>query len=527
MKRKAEEACDQEPESKVAKHPSHSIDNLPKDVLISIFSFLDNIQDVFKSVSRTSKSWLSVIKDEEHSLFKSIVIADSQCLPMALQMQSALPLMPESDLLLLVELCKKNKVEKWIMDDGLAEPIQFTVNVLNRMVEYKLFQGIKVLEFNDAFTKVATDTILSPVAQQCAGTLEELVVGSQDHYNSFLVQCAATLKKLKCTTSVTDLPDNLVLNNLEHIIIGEGRDDYTMIQNLISKCPNLLELDWGDGDYAPIDADTITFVSQNCLKFQSITLGARYLKEMDLIRTASSRLTNLKELIITDGYYYDDELQEIGQHCKKLEKFVDKCEDMDFDNYTYENLLRDIGKSLKYLDIRLPYDTLEQALEELPKVCPNLETLSLTSYMVPLDGVNAEDGMEDRGEDGDENGRRDDMGADATEPSIKLIEYFNKIPKLTSIIVAAAEDENEMSVAVNDAEVEKKFRRNLMNKLVTKYGLRHANFASETPKIVELDNSCLYRISNVHPDWTFEAKVLPSSSFDDIVLEVTKKGKKN
>jgi hypothetical protein len=487
MKRKLVSNVTFESQAKVLKQIPTTIQNLPSDTLLHIFQYLHNFREVFRVVSKTCKVWYLVLQENEHTIFNTIDIAHNQ-LAMLRRVRYKSTTVTENEILSLLELCKNQKIKQW--NFRKVRRVKMTEKILQTMLDYNMFNGIEVLSFTcDNSSEIVT--LMEQVAKQCSGSLKELDI-QVDNWGSsvcFLNECADTLEKYTCYNEKFDnLSKNLVLPNLQYFQVGRA----SFIDNLIPKCPNLVELAWPHGEMSPISVEQIQLLAKYCHNFNKITLGARYLKELELITTSCVSFPSLKELTITDGYYYDNELQDVGKICKKLEKFVDETES-GFDAYTYEELLRDIGSTIKYLDIRLPYETPAETFEELPSLCPNLQYLSLSRmFGYPnVYGVYKEKGS-------------------------KLIDFFDKFTNLNTL---------RLSIRINRVgkdDDERESRKQVINGLIKVAGLRDRGYLSQEPVVIEFEDACLYSIRNVHPTWNFDIRII-DAGIGTMVMEVIKK----
>ena len=290
---------------------------------------------------------------------------------------------------------------------------------------------------------------------------------------------------------------------------------------------------------------TIAQIAEHCPNFKAISVGGRYLKELDLISAITQHLPNLEELTITEGQIYDDELQALGSKCKRLRKLRNREEPAEFYTYSYGNLLQDIGSTLVSLDIYLDDSigaTPAEILDFMVENCPNLEYLSLETiiYLGGDDGDD-EDGMffkgEEEGEEGEEEDdeeEEEDEEFEGKRPrklkprskkpkvkrSCKLIDFFNDLKNLQTVGImhSAADFANDFEAACKDASVEIALRKKAALNVAIEGGLCDDPAGLE---ITPLDDNCisiLIRSESMPSPFLVKVK---ENTMDELILEVT------
>jgi len=298
-----------------------------------------------------------------------------------------------------------------------------------------------------------------------------------------------------------------------------------------------------------VSNSTVAQIAEHCPNFKAISVGARYLKELDLISAITQHLPNLEELTITEGQIYDDELQTLSK-CKRLRKLQNREEPAEFYTYSYGNLLQDIGSTLVSLDIYLDDSiggTPAEILDFMIENCPNLEYLSLeTIFYLGGDGNGSdddddEDGMFFKGEEEGEEQEEDDEEEEEDEEfegksprrlkprskkakvkrSCKLIDFFNNLKNLQTVGImhSAADFANDFEAACKDASVEIALRKKAALNVAIEGGLYDDPAGLE---ITPLDDNCIsIRIrSSESMTSPFLVKV-KENTMDELLLEVT------
>jgi DNA-directed RNA polymerase subunit L len=354
------------------KTTNSSILTLPDDCIVHAFSFLHPIHDICKSVIQTCKKWYNMLNTLEHNLFRHIDFTGYDNLPLMLQKPSK----PTSaTMLALLRMIKQTScLETFILHStDMFEFVPISTECLEYIFTHDLFKNLKHLALDQS--KDAISTALAKVLKTCTA-LKKLVL---PHYNvqvmAAVVSSCTELEYLNINSEDTYVNDDQgILTsswNLGKLKDLDGLQDWIMTPSVLKKSPLLERFHW-EGYSVP---NYVPIISQHYPNVKGIICGSRYLKELEIFSSVASFLPNVTEISITDGFIYDEELQQVGTQCKKLEKFS-YLDEYEADTYPMSDFLRDIGPQLKELDVRLDCANLEEYSGIIKSCCPNLRKLA-------------------------------------------------------------------------------------------------------------------------------------------------------
>jgi hypothetical protein len=456
---------------------------IPKDCLLTIFSFLHNIHDVIKNVTRVCKLWNNLILNEKHNLFHTIIIDNTRTdIPLVLQKK-----VTEGQLLYLIQCCRNNTVRRWVLRDhrNSTNNIEFTVSVFYDMECYNMFYRLEQLTFPESGSKSLLFRLMNDAACQSSGVLKDLEIslelytsGDYGGYvidiNSFLNKNWYNFERFSYNGYFHNVASDLILPKLTYLHV----DEPSYLDSILPYCPNLTEISW-NYYYMVVPITIIDLIEKYCPKV--IKIGALSDK---VASVAAAKLPQLQFLTVDNEY----DPYTIGMNCRNLISFIDKNDS----NYYYEtdmSLLGNIGSGLKHLYAPIPLHS-KDFIDKCVKLCPHLESIGVLQSF--------SDDDDDEEESGTSN----------------IMQVFTSFSKLQSVYYQTENysggipDTSEKEGIATTIEQEIGYRRNIIADLIQTTQLQHEEYIDQQEEIIELDLTCLYRIRNIHPDWIFDIKII-------------------